>query len=361
MKKIINLLKKDVLLGIKDVFILLELGFAVVIMLLLLFVFPKDIEPDAMVYIQDKTGLIQEIIDRFSEEADIEMELDTFVETREEIIEGMTKNRNAMGVIISFGDKEDSTIYRTEMLVQPYTTQAMIKYVEVEMEDMLSMLHPPFGTYPFEVYEAVKLTALQEGLRDEIPFNRRLLPAILLMMVGIIGMFAMVSQTGQERADATIRAFRVTPAGIGGFLLSKNLMLLAVSLFTFSIIYIPVMGGFTGYLPALLIIVLTVIFGSAIGTILGAFNESPMASMGWVVLLMMVLSLPAISLFAPTFSPGWLRLIPTYYTLFGMDAAMFPDNNTHIIWNSALILGAIDVVLATFAGWVFLLKIRKEG
>jgi len=361
MKKLISLFKKDVLLGIKDVFILLELGFAVVIMLLLLFVFPKDIERDAMVYIHDETGLVMDIVERFTEEADMEMEFDEFVDSREEIIEGMSKNRNAMGVIISFGDEEDATLYKTEMLVQPYTTDAMMKFVEIEMEDMLSMLHPPFGTYPLEVYNSVSITSLQEGLRDEIPFNKRMLPVIILMMVGIIGMFAMVSLIGQERSEATIRAFRVTPSGITGFLASKNLMLLAVSTVTFSILYIPVMGTVAGYLPALLITMLTVIFGSAIGTFLGSFFEDPMASMGYVVLLMMLLSLPAISLFAPTFSPAWVRFIPTYHTLFGLDAAMFPDNNSHIIWNGALILAAIDVVLATLAGWVFLNRIRKEG
>ncbi len=355
MKKIFNLFKKDVLLGIKDVFILLELGFAVLIMLLLLFVFPKDIERDTMVYIQDKTGLIEGIVEKISENTEMKMEFDAFVNSREEIIEGMTKNRNAMGIIISYGDE---TPYKTEMLVQPYTTNAMVKYVETEMEDMFSLLT---GAYSEDVTSSVRLTSLQEGLKDEIPFNRRILPAIILMMVGILGMFAMVSLISQERGDATIRAFRVTPAGMIGFLTSKNLMLLAVSLVTFSIIYIPVMGTVSGYLPALLITLLTVIFGSAIGTFLGSYFESPMASMGWVILLMLVLSLPTISLFAPTFSPAWLKFIPTYYTLFGLDAAMFPDNNANIIWNSALILAAVNIVLVTLSGWVFLNRVRKEG
>ena len=358
MKKILNLFKKDVLLGIKDVFILLEIGFAIVIMLLLIFVFPKDIERDAMVYIQDETGLVQSIIDQFSENEEINMEFDAFVETRKEIIDGMTKNRNAMGVIISKGDE---TLYKTEMLVQPYTTDAMMKYVEIEMEDLLSMMHPPMGAYPLSAHSVVRLSSLQEGLKDDIPFNRRILPPIILMMVGILGMFAMVSLIGQERADATIRAFRVTPTGMIGFLLSKNLMLLAVSVVTFSILYVPVMGGFAGYLPALMITALTVIFGSAVGTFLGSFFDNPMASMGYVILLMMFLSLPAISLFAPVFSPAWLKFIPTYHTLFGLDAAMFPDNNAHIIWQGAGILAAIDLVLITLSGWVFVNRIRKEG
>ncbi len=358
MKKILSLFHKDVLLGIKDVFILLEIAFAVLIMLLLLFVFPKDIKRDAMVYIFDETGLVRNIVDKMAGDMDAELDFDVLVDSRDAIVQGMIKNRNAMGVVISYGEE---TVYKTEMLVQPYTTKAMMAAVETEMEDLLSILHPPFGTYPPDVYSSVKLTALQEGLRDEIPFNKRILPAIIVMMIGIIGMFAMVSLIGQERADATIRAFRVTPAGMTGFLISKNLMLLAVSVVTFSVIYIPVMGGFSGYLPALLITLLTVVFGSAIGTFLGSFFDSPMASIGWVVLLMMVLSLPAISLFAPVFSPEWLKFLPTYHSLFGLDAAMFPDNNAHIIGQSALILAAVDIVLAVLAGRVFVNRVRKEG
>lgn len=327
-------------------------------MLLLLFVFPGEIKRDAMVCIYNQTGLVQNIVDKMSGNEDLESELDIFVENREAIVEGMIKNRNAMGVIIAHGDE---TLYRTEMLVQPYTTTAMMKYGETEMEDLLSILHPPAGAYPPDVYASVRISALQEGLRDEIPFNQRILPAIIVMMIGIIGMFAMVSLIGQERGDATIRAFRVTPTGMGGFLLSKNLMLLAVSVVTFSVIYIPVMGGFSGYLPALLITMLTVVFGSAVGTFLGSYFDSPMASIGWVILLMMVLSLPAISLFAPVFSPGWLKFLPTHHSLFGLDAAMFPDNNGHVILQSILILTGIDVVLAGLAGRVFVVHVRKEG
>ena len=346
------------LLGIKDVFVILEIVFAVVIMLMLLFVFPKDIEKEAMVYIYDETGLVQNIIDQYSEDMEMDFDLDMFVDNREDMIAGITKNKNAMGVIISYGDE---TLYKTEMLIQPYTTDAMMKFVETEMEDMLSMLHPPFGTYPLDVYNSVRITSLQEGLRDELPFNKRMLPPILMIMVGVMGLFAMVSLIGQERSDATIRAFRVTPTGMWGFLLSKHLMLLAVSCITFSILYLPVMGTFEGYLASLVLILLTVIFGSTLGIILGTYMESPMSSIGFVILLMLILSLPAISLFAPVFSPAWMKFIPSYYTLFGLDAAMFPDNNSHIVWQSVALLGTIDAVLVILSAWVFSIRIRKES
>ncbi|MCK4813115.1 MAG: ABC transporter permease [Candidatus Marinimicrobia bacterium] len=355
MSRIGNLFKKDVLLGIKDVWIILEVVFAVVIMLMLLFVLPEDIKRDTMIYIHDSTGIVQEFVDKFAE--DFELESEMYVDSREEIIAGMQKNKSAMGLIISKGE---NTLYRTELLIQPYTTDAMMKYIEADMEDLLSILHPPFGAYPLDVYESVKITSLQEGLRDELPFNKRLLPPVLLMMVGIMGLFIMLAMIGQERSDATIRAFRVTPTGMWSFLLSKHLILMVVSCITFSILYIPIMG-FGGYLPALLIILLTVIIGSSIGVILGTYFDNPMGSIGWVLLLMMVISLPAISLFAPIFSPDWLKFIPSYHTLFGLDAAMFPDNNSHIIWQGAGILTAVGGVLFVLSGLIFSKRIRREA
>ena len=71
--------------------------------------------------------------------------------------------------------------------------------------------------------------------------------------------------------------------------------------------------------------------------------------------------LPSVSLMAPTFSPWWIKLVPTYYTLFGLDAAMFPDNNGLIIWRSAGILAAIDVVLLGLSFWLFGAMVRREA
>ena len=352
MRRIFNLLQKDILLGIKDVFIVLEVVFSVFILFIILFLIPENIEQDETIYVYDRSGVITGFMQLFgSENLDFDSEL--FVESREEVIAGMEENKTALGLIISAN--EDGT-FRTELLTQPYTSPAMMKFIDVNLEDLFSILA---GNYPPDVYAAVRVTALQEGMRDEIPFNKKMLPVIIVMMVGLVGLFAMVSLVGQERSDETVRAYRVSPASLNMFLLSKHLMLLAVSIVTFSILYIPIMG-FSGYLPSLLIILLTVLIGSSLGILLGAFFESPMAAIGWVILLMLIISFPAISLFAPVFSPGWIKFIPSYYTLFGLDAAMFPDNNAHIIVQGVAILSGIAVVLLWLSGKVFNQRIRRE-
>jgi hypothetical protein len=358
MNRIGSLYKKDLLLGIKDVFVILEVGFAVLILALLLFVIPDDIKRDATVYIYDETKVVETFVADAVGLDDMEENVgEYYVDSRDELIEGITDERSALGIIIS--QRAEGT-YDVELLTQPYTTDAIIRFIEIDLEDLLAIITPPYDFYPREVHDSVRLEALQQGLRDEIPFNQRLLPSILLMMVGILGLFIMISLIGQERVEATIRAFRISPAGMGEFLASKHLLLLSLGFTTFSILYLPIIG-FSGYLSALLIILLTIIFGSCIGVILGGVFDSPMAGMVWVILLLIVLGLPAVSLFSPSFSPGWLKILPSYHTLFGLDAAMFPDNNSHIIRQSVAVLAGIDVVLVVLSTWIFGKLVRREA
>jgi hypothetical protein len=358
MNRIGNLYKKDLLLGIKDVFVLLEVGFAALILALLIFVIPEDIKRDAVVYIYDETNLVKNFVSAAVGLEEMEESGgEHYVDSRDAIIAGMTEERSAIGLIVTQGS---AGTYNVELLTQPYTTEAMIRYIEIDLEDLLAIISPPYDFYPKEVLDSVRLEALQRGLRDELPFNQRLLPAILLMMVGILGLFAMISLIGQERVEGTIRAYKISPSSMGEFLISKHLLLLSISFTTFSILYLPIMG-FGGYLSALLIITLTVIFGSCVGVILGGIFDSPLSGMVWVFLLLIVLALPAISLFSPMFSPGWLKIIPSYHTLFGLDAAMFPDDNSHIIRQSIAILAGVDIVLIFLSTWIFGNLIRKEA
>ncbi len=356
MGRVIALFRKDLVLGIKDVFVLLELAFSVIVLLLLLFVVPEDTRSEASVYVHDETGLVRGFAERLAaaDARAAERSGDTFVASREELIAGMVDDRAALGLSIAPAGEGR---FAVTLHAQPYTTEAVAEYVDAEMDDLLSLL---VGAYPADVAGSVRIEALAAGLRDELPFNKRLLPLVIMMMVGIMGLFIMVSMVGQERSEETIRAYKVSPSGLGAFLLSKHLLLIVLGTCTFSIIYLPLMGT-AGYPSALLVTLLTVVMGSSLGVILGAFFDSPMASILWVLLLMMILGLPAVSLFAPVFSPWWLRLIPSYHTLFALDAAMFPDGNGAVIRQGAVALAALDLVLLPLSGAVFSLRLRKEA
>ena len=350
-----NLLKKDLTLGIKDVYVLLELAFALVISLLLLFVVPKDIKTEAVVFIMDKTKIVENYIKEHVPNHE-ELMGEHYVAAREEIIEGMTENRSAIGLIIS---KKSEGPYQVELLKQPYTSKAMVDYIEMDLDDIFSIIAPPAPSYPPEILKSVRVETLKEGLRGEIPFNKSLLPPILTLMVGIIGLFAMNSLIGQERSDLTIRAYKVTPAGLWEFIISKHLVLLITGLGSFHILYLPMMG-FHGYPEALIIMVLMILFGSSVGTILGSFFKDPMSAILWVFLIMLFLMLPTVSLFAPSFNPVWMNFIPTYHVLFSLDAAMFPGAGRALNLQGVLILSLIDAVLVPLSSGIFARVLRKE-
>ncbi|MFP4365124.1 MAG: ABC transporter permease [Spirochaetia bacterium] len=354
MKRLPLLLKKDFTLGIKNIYIALEIAFAVFMAAFLLFIIPEDIQQEQTSFIWDRTGIVEGFIEEFApEEAQTSEEPDYFVSSREEIIEGMRENRSAVGLII---ERHEDRQFKVQLLTQPYTTETIENYVRFEMEDLLRVLT---NNYPEGTYNAVRITALQHGLRDEIPLNKKMLPPVLLMMVGVLGLFAMISLVGQEREDETIRAFKVSPGKLGTFLLSKGLVIIITGFITFSILYLPIMGT-SGYLESLLVIILTLVFSSALGALLSSFLKNPLEAILWIMVLVLILALPAVSLFYPVFHPPWLRIIPSYYTLFGLDAAMFPDNNRHIIWQSSLILACISIVLIPISGAVFAKITRKE-
>jgi hypothetical protein len=356
MRRIISLFRKDLALGFQDVFILLEIGFAVVLVLLLLFVVPEEIDTEGVVFIHDETRVLERFVESIAPGAAEELG-EFMVGSRDAVVAGMEEHRSALGVVLS-GQADGS--YEVELLRQPYTPQSLVDYIEVELSDLFAVLAPAGGGYPPDVYNSVRVTGLQEGLRDEIPFNRMLMPSVLLFMVGILGLFIMVSLVGQERVDQTLRALRVSPSSLWQFLISKHLVVLFTGLITFTILYVPMMGV-SGFPASLMLIVLTIVMGSSLGTFLASFVADPMEGIGWIVLFWLVLGLPAVSLFSPVFSPWWLKVIPSYHTLFGLDAAMFPDNNAHIVRDSAWALAGFSAVLFALSGVVFTTRIRKEA
>lgn len=315
MNKLASLLKKDTILGIKDVFIILELVFAVIFMLLMVFVIPEDIRTTGVAYIYDETKLVENFVLKWNPEVDKEKG-EYYVDSRDEVISGMTEDASSIGIIIT---GQVNGKYGVEVLTQPYTKQALVNWVDVDMEDLMSILHPPNGIYSSDVYQTIQVTALERGKRDMLPFNQRLLPPVLFWMVGLMGLFAMVSIIGRERIDMTIRAFRLSPTPLWQFLLSKTLIILA------------------------------------------SFYGGPMEAIGWVLLFMIIMGLPAISLLRPSFSPRWMMLIPSYFTLFGLDAAMFPDDNSSdIILQSTAVLSFLSAVMILLSAWIFSRRMRKE-
>ena len=139
MKRLGTLLKKDIRLGISDIFIILEIVFAVFFSVILVFVIPEDIRTSGKVYIHDETGLIEDFITKAV--PDVGKKLgEYYVDSRDEVVDGMIKDKSAVGVLIK---EEDDGSFDVELLTQPYTKKGVIDYINVDIEDLMSIITPP--------------------------------------------------------------------------------------------------------------------------------------------------------------------------------------------------------------------------
>ncbi|MFZ2412690.1 MAG: ABC transporter permease [Candidatus Cryosericum sp.] len=168
----------------------------------------------------------------------------------------------------------------------------------------------------------VEVETLREGSRI-IPFNKRMTPAFICfeaLMVGfILGGALMLS----EKEEGTIRALRIAPLGADKYLMSKTLLFSAIGT-----LYALFMAVFCiGLQFAWGRFILLSFFGSALFCLIGlAFTTLFRDMSSWffsMALLLSVNMLPIISYSAPSFSPAWMKLIPSYSMLFAYERILF--------------------------------------
>jgi ABC-2 type transport system permease protein/fluoroquinolone transport system permease protein len=153
-----------------------------------------------------------------------------------------------------------------------------------------------------------------------------MLPILLIFEVVILGFLFVAVMVFQEKQEGSIRAYRVAPGGAAAYTLSKILVWTF-----FSILYgIFLLAATTGlqfsvlrWLMLLLLLTAGAFFMTAVGLLVSTFFKgiSDWFFIGIAVLI--VFTLPQISLAAPGFSPSWLRFIPSYPLVFAVRDILY--------------------------------------
>jgi ABC-2 type transport system permease protein len=146
----------------------------------------------------------------------------------------------------------------------------------------------------------------------QIPPRQRLLPllTVFVLMVECLGLASLIAA---EVETDTIRALLVTPLTMTGLFAGKGIF---GTLFAFAQAgaLMWVTGGL-GQQPALILTALLI--GSALVTgvafLIASVGRDLMSVMGWGILGMLLLALPAFSLLAPGLASGWIWVLPSYY------------------------------------------------
>jgi hypothetical protein len=202
---------------------------------------------------------------------------------------------------------------------------------EKTVRAMMTVLHDPSDTY-------VEVERLNNNNRA-IPFNKRMTPVFICFEALIIGFILGGALMLSEKEEGTIRAMRIAPIGADKYLISKTVLFSIIA-----VLYALLMAFFCiGLNFAIFHFVLLSFFGASIFSLIGlAFTTLFRDMSSWffsMALLLSVNMLPVVAYSDASFSPLWLRMIPSYSLifayeniLFGMGRSLLPTVFTVMGW-----------------------------
>lgn len=341
-QRFLALTKKDIINGYRNYFFVVTIFIAVFFGLIINFVVPEDtsIKPDIYIYNSydgEYAGLMDGIIEG-SQQKHSNMYM---LKSRREVVESMKDNFNSIGLVIL----EKSGLPNMEFIMQGYENEKIVNTLILSMEDDIKK----------KIYGDINIDTIvlkQDMELADIPFNKSILPMFLVMEPVLLGFIMILALVFMEKDEGTIKAYMVSPGGVSEYLAAKIVFMIILGWISAVISTLMVVGVNADYIKLLSIVTVGGIFASGLGLIVSSFFDNLSKSMVWIMIVSILLSLPFISYFVPSFAPNYIRLIPTYSLLFAMKEAVFPTGNTAIIYNTLItffILAVINYILALLA------------
>ncbi|MCL4868203.1 MAG: ABC transporter permease [Anaerolineae bacterium] len=152
---------------------------------------------------------------------------------------------------------------------------------------------------------------------EQIPYRDRMLPlfAVLILMIETMGLASLITN---EVTSGTITALLVTPLRVEGLFAAKGIfgVTLAFSQAAF------VMGVTGGLNEQPILILFLLLLGSLLVTgiafLIASVAKDMMSVMGWGMLAVLVMSLPAFMVLIPGVATQWAKILPSYYLVDGV-------------------------------------------
>ena len=343
MKRFFSMFMQDLILAYRNGLILIIWVLLVVMVALMLFL-PKQLKVHNEMILDKSNGAILTTYLKDQGVGDGVVYLD-----EQEFYEELEKKPNKVGVVFS-GDLENP--------VFEFITNSIV--AEVNLNLLKSSLDSAILDLKGEKVDELPVTYLR-GVLTSPPFNLKITPIALVFEVVLLGFLFVAVMMFQEKQEATMRAYRVTPAGPLNYIFSKNLLFIILSLIYGLPLVLIGFGLGINYGLLLVVVVLSASMMTLISLFIAVFfkNLSEWFFIG--VSLMVLNSLPSISYAMPSFAPKWITWIPSYPAVFAVRDVLFHAATWVDIQPTVILLVVLNVVGFFMAFVAIQRKLLKEG
>lgn len=336
--KLFSSFVKELKLASRSFYFYIELLMAAIILSVFLFLVPENFNNQSAEYIY----------------------LDMPTEAREAYLEGIESQSKSLSIeetTITIDDKEeDVNLYETEEQELYFLNRREdVNYMaDVEREVAAVIELNDEGNFDYEYYlqgyESDKYKDLLKILHIEstetieervdnqevrplstdfktITDKENLLPSVLIFNGALMGLFIIAAYIFLDRQEGVIKAFALTPSPFWQYLLSKIGVIMVTSIVSSLIVVLPIMQSKPNYLSLLGLLLTTSFFSSALGLLVASFYQNIMQAFGALYSIMMLMIVPSIAYFMPSWNPSWVKLIPSYYMLESFKSVLLGMND----------------------------------
>lgn len=349
---------KEFKLSSRGFYFYVEIIMAFILLALLLFVIPKEFvsketeyihldlpEKITNLYIED---FLSEDLDGKPENVELKVNKKTIwvdlyetddkkvylVDNKEDLIQLTKAKRPLVGAILKL---DASNKIRYEYYLQGYESERLKNvYLVFHNRDL-----------DFIEKEANKQSVSSLGSGYDILNDREnVLPSLLTFNGSLMGMFIIAAYIFLDKQEGIIKAYAVTASSVWQYLMSKTLIILLTSTLSSFIIIVPVMGLKANYLLLLLLLITSGFFAASLGLLVASFYKNMMQSFGAMYILMIIMLLPNIAYFIPSWEPIWIKVIPTYPLIQGFKESISANGDAN--YTAMVSLGFLVIGLSLF-------------
>jgi len=341
------LVAKDLSLFFRNRFFALITVLGLVVYIVIYFIMPKAVDENLEI------GLYAPVMLPALEQMQGEgLEIEG-VESEELLKEGVTEGQYVAGIALP-ADIMEGFMSGQKPIISVYFASDVPEEIKTTVEVLIRELayRQTGQALAIEVTEEILGTDMA-GM--QIPPRDRMRPlfAVLLIMMETFGMANLISEEVERR---TINALLVTPVSVKDLFAAKGITGVSLA-FVQAALFMAIIGGMSRQ-P--LIILVALLLGAVLVTgasfIIAALSKSFMSVLGWGMVVLIILFIPAFGIMFPGTVTGWVKAIPSHYLVDTVHRVSNFGAGWGDAWYNLLVLLGFDLALA----WIGIMALRRR-
>lgn len=340
LRRFLTLMAKDLILVLRNHYLAVIIGLALLYALAVRFMIPADLSPKPDIVLWDATRgkLLQRHYQQQAQDKLITV-------NSGEAFQAALESRNRIGLRI----RGEQVPERIDVVFQGYENARTRRLLGAGLQAEVAALLGKWGGYP-----AVETESLRPGVpTPEPPFNLSLVPIFVFSEAALVGMLLVAALLYSEKEERSLRAYRVSPGGVLEYLLARSAAMGLLGLAFTILLTILTIGLDANWLSILAVVFFAAVVMSLLALVVANMFENISQFLFAALALMVLFTLPTVSYFVPSLSPAALRLLPTYPLVFALREAYFPTGNTGMLISALGQLGVTLGVVLPLAAWTF--------